>query len=737
MSALLQHDREMLCSKLFHSSPVAIALTTMAEGRYLDVNDTLLQLLGYRRDELLGRSVFDLNVWVHTDERARLIQDLQEQGTIRDREIQLRTRSGTIRDVSLAIERVDLDAQACLLTLIYDITAWKQTVEQLHRHTLRARTLAEISKAFAEVSTEYETVLDLITRQVCGLIGEDCCIRLLSDDGQWLDLLTMQHDDPEHTKLLRSLPGIARRSIHERPFDQVIPSGQALLIPEITSAQLHGLVDPVYLPYLERFAISSLLIVPLRARGTILGVLDVSRSTPGNPYTIEDQTFLQDLADRAALAIANARLYQAQQHELAARQRAEEALRQERALLAQRVEERTAKLSAANAQLARAARLKDEFLANMSHELRTPLSVILGQTESLAEEIYGPLTAQQRKLARMIEESGRQLLALINDILDIAQIEAGKVELDIQPVEVKTICQASLQSIKLLSEQKRLAVNVNIDPAVSILAADGRRLKQILTNLLSNAARFTPNGGQIGLDVCGDITHEVIRFTVWDTGIGIASEAMEYLFEPFVQLDSGLSRAYAGTGLGLSLVRRLADMHGGSVILESSVGQGSRFTVALPWHPGDRLTRNGGATGATLPTPPHPANSCPDPQPTILLAEDNELNIITITDYLQSQGYRVVVARNGIEAIERVRETRPNLILMDIQMPEMDGRQATRHIRADADLSTTPIIALTALTMPGDRERCLAAGADDYLSKPVSLDDLLQTIEAHLRRVRA
>jgi PAS domain S-box-containing protein len=545
---------------------------------------------------------------------------------------------------------------------------------------------------------------------------------------------------------------------------------------------------------------------------------------------------------------------------------AEMALASERASLADRVAERTSDLSVANAELARAVRAKDEFLANMSHELRTPLNSILGLCEGIQEGVYGPITTtKQRTIVGMVEESGRHLLTLINDILDLAKIEAGKAELDMTTFAPELVCQASLRMIKQMAAKKRITVGENLDTAVTLLRADERRLKQILVNLLSNAVKFTPERGMVGLEVTSDREQQVVHFTVWDTGIGIPQDKLDRLFKPFVQVDGGLNRSHEGTGLGLALVSRLTELHGGSVTIAGEPGQGSRFTVSLPWQPfampvepatdlnepsvktvqgrqlrqvflvedspasvdqirryldeldivtttvnqGDDVVQQAlelhpdliildlllpgvsgwdiltalkahpqaqyipvlvvsvveerargqmlGATGylvkpfsrqdlyaalgkifpsdspafvqalAELPLPVARDNA-----PLILLAEDNEQSSTLVSDYLISKGYRVMVARNGAEAIAYAREMQPALILMDVQMPGIDGLEATRMIRADADMNGIPIIALTALTMPGDRERCLEAGADDYLSKPVSLKQLVQTVEEYV-----
>jgi len=387
-------------------------------------------------------------------------------------------------------------------------------------------------------------------------------------------------------------------------------------------------------------------------------------------------------------------------------------------------------LNRANANLARAARAKDEFLANMSHELRTPLNTILGLSESLQEHVYGLLNARQRKALQNIEESGRHLLALINDILDLSKVEAGYLKLEPDIVSIVDMCQASLMFVKELALKKALQISLHMDDQLSVIEVDPKRMKQMLVNLLSNAVKFTLPKGQVNLRVTADAAVGIIFFTVEDTGIGIAPDGIAQLFQPFQQLDSRLSRQHEGTGLGLSLVRHLADLHGGSVTVESTVGQGSRFTIALPYHPPHAVE----AKPQMMIMPDPDAAISPPPQRTptgarILLAEDNEANILTMSEYLQNKGYQICIARTGQEAIDHADAEQPDLILMDIQMPVLDGLEATRRLRAKAEYAATPIIALTALSMPGDRERCLAAGASDYMTKPVRLRELAAAME--------
>lgn len=429
--------------------------------------------------------------------------------------------------------------------------------------------------------------------------------------------------------------------------------------------------------------------------------------------------------------------------DVTARKQAQESLVEERALLAQRVEERTAELRAANVELAHAARLKDEFLANMSHELRTPLNAILSMSEILKIETYGPLNDEQKNTLKYIEEGGRHLLALINEILDLSKIEAGQLELDLRSVNIDEICQASLLFIKQMALKKQIKVISTFDSTIHTVEADERRLKQILVNLLSNAAKFTPVKGTIGLEVEKDITNNLIYFIVWDTGIGISITDQKRLFDPFVQIDSSLSREYEGTGLGLALVQRLTEMHHGRVTVESELGKGSRFIVSLPIEgtlkkeqpslpmqltvDEQQSISNGGLTQNV-----HPDVS----YALILVVDDNEASRIALTDLLKHKNYQVTVARSGTEAIMKATEEHPNIILMDVQMPEMDGLEAIRQIRSETAMKDIPIIALTALAMPGDREKCLAAGANDYLSKPINMKKLLGVIETQLAEAK-
>jgi signal transduction histidine kinase/ActR/RegA family two-component response regulator len=405
-------------------------------------------------------------------------------------------------------------------------------------------------------------------------------------------------------------------------------------------------------------------------------------------------------------------------------------------------------LQLTNTQLIESHRLKDSFLANMSHELRTPLNAILGMTESLQEHIFGAVNDRQLDALQTVERSGNHLLELINDILDLAKIESGQIDLDFAIASIPSIAQASLEFVKQQALKKQIQLTIKLAPNLPNLLIDERRIRQALINLLNNAVKFTPTGGgAVTLEVTqlpsvpnktADTTQDYLQISISDTGIGIAPENIQKLFQPFIQIDSALNRQFEGTGLGLALVKRIVELHGGYVDLTSELGVGSCFSILLPCLPlSNPQTEIGSGNRPVKPLETELATTYTDVRQDflILIVDDDEVNSMTVSSYLKVKGYRVLLAKDGKEAIALTKAHKPDLILMDIQMPVMDGLEATQQIRLDPNLVDIPIIALTALAMAGDRERFLEAGASDYLAKPVKLKNLAKMVQTLLERV--
>jgi len=404
-----------------------------------------------------------------------------------------------------------------------------------------------------------------------------------------------------------------------------------------------------------------------------------------------------------------------------------------------------------NEYLERASQLKSEFLASMSHELRTPLNSILGFSDLLLRQ-GANLTERQMNYATAIYNSGKHLLDLINDILDLSKIEAGKTQLDLQMVSVHALCHDCLAMIQPRGNKKRLTLSVEVDSRLDKVILDERRTRQILINLLSNAVKFTPEAGSVslvgrlayGAEIESDNRPDrsainpstpYLCLEVEDSGIGIPESKWHLLFHPFQQVDSSLTRRHEGTGLGLALTKRLAELHGGTVSFQSTEGVGSTFRVWLPLtemrH--SLKSQSQAKTSQNATEQPHQKSA-----QRVLVVEDQPYNQALISEILEFSGYTVELICDGKSMMSAISsplvtpQTLPDLILMDIQLPEVDGLDLIRQLKAHSVWQQVPVVAITAMAMPGDRERCLAAGADAYLSKPLDFDKVIATLQSLL-----
>ena len=455
----------------------------------------------------------------------------------------------------------------------------------------------------------------------------------------------------------------------------------------------------------RRIGVRSMLVVPLHHRSRVVGVLKVLSPEP-NVFSEEDEQTLQLMAGLIGAALSHAEAFEA-----------------ERTMLA----ERTAALAAmaeAKATAEEANRLKSAFLSTMSHELRTPMNAIMGYAHLLLDGLDGPLTPTQEGDVRQIADGADRLLVLLNDVLDLSRIEAGRLELLPEEVAVAEVVRQVCADVTPLAAAKGITLDVGLQPGL-VATADPQRLRQTLLNLVGNAVKFTDAGR---VTIHGRADGAWVVLAVADTGIGIAPEALERVFDEFRQADAGTTRRYGGTGLGLAIVRKLVELQGGTVEVASEVGVGSTFTLRLP---GAAAADRAGAAPTAEPEPVVPAVGQGHAARTLLLLEDNAESVVMVRRIVEGEGYHLVATASGKEALELARTLRPEAILLDILVPgEFDGWQVLHGLRTDPATREIPVVIVSMLD---DRRLGATLGATEYLVKPVDRRALL----AALRRFGA
>ncbi|WP_008316527.1 ATP-binding protein [Leptolyngbya sp. PCC 6406] len=492
-------------------------------------------------------------------------------------------------------------------------------------------------------------------------------------------------------------------------------SGKPIAIADV--AQTYG-DDPDLTAYLHRVQIKAQILAPIMIRDQLWGLLIAHQCDRPRAWTAPECLFLQNIAEHLGVAIQQTELYQ---------QIRDQAQSLEHCVVAQTQDLRDAMVAAQSA-----SRTKSEFLATMSHELRTPLTCIIGMSATLLRWSFGELSPRQRDYLTTIHTSGERLLALINDILDLSKIEAGRTVLAVAPLSLSTLARHCWESFRPEARDRDIEITYDPIPSASqdTFVGDARRIRQILANLLSNALKFTDAGGQVNLRVRRE--HQTAVFQIEDTGIGIPEAQQSLLFETFHQLEAGPQRRYQGTGLGLALTKQLVELHGGNITVNSQVGVGSVFTVRLPSQRLDKEPRPMGLgaaaegqeqpRGASTPTehPPEPVVG------RIVLVEDQEETAGIICDLLTAADYQVIWVIEGSQVVEQVALLKPAAIIINLQLTGVDGQHMIQDLRESLVTGQIKILGLTSdLDNPSP-----VPGADAILTKPLDPQRLLEQVNA-------
>ncbi len=557
---------------------------------------------------------------------------------------------------------------------------------ELSRSVQELTALGEVSRAVS-ATLDVDTVLQTVVSHASRLANAEGGSIFEYDEATQEFQLRATHDyAPELAEALQATP----IRMGEGVIGGAAARQEPMQVPDIVR---EGAYQARFREILLRTGYRALLAVPLVREGQVIGALSVNRKAPGEfpPEVIE---LLRTFATQSALAIQNARLFR--------------------------------ELEAKSRELQVASRHKSEFLANMSHELRTPLNAIIGVTEMLLEDAQAAAQPDQIEAHERVLRAGRHLLTLINDILDLSKIEAGKVELSLESVALAPLVEDVVATIRPLAAKNGNKVDVECPADVGVIRADPTRLRQALLNLASNAGKFTERG-RIRLAVTrqpDELGRDWVSMAVSDTGIGMTAEQMAKLFEEFTQADASTTRKYGGTGLGLAISRRLCRMMGGDITVTSAPGQGSTFTIRLP------VDARLGQPAAIEPGP-RPIATAPRPGPPgwaaspVLVIDDDETVRDLMDRFLVKEGFSVITAANGIEGLKRAREAHPAAITLDVMMPDLDGWTVLAALKGDPALADIPVILVTIVD---ERARGFALGATDYMVKPIDRERLASVL---------
>jgi PAS domain S-box-containing protein len=650
---------------IFENSTEGIFQTTF-DGHYLSANPALAKIYGYDTPDELIQSIKDIGRQLYVDphRREEFVKVMDKQDVVYQFESAIYRKDGNIIWISESA-RVVRDDQGNLLFYegaVKDITELKKVEEALRRQNEYLATAAEVSRLIS-------STLDLPTLF-------ERTVSLIQSRFEYYHVAVFTVDEAGFNATLREATGEAgnemKRNQHFLPvgsksiIGHVTGNGEILVANDTTIDLVHR-PNPLLPDTLAEAGI------PLKIGTRVIGALDI-QSTETNSFHSEDIGVLQTLADQIAVAIDNARSYE----------------------LAQKAVTEIRELD----------RIKSQFLANMSHELRTPLNSIIGFSRVILKGIDGPVSDQQQQDLNAIYNSGQHLLGLINDILDLSKIEAGKMDLSVEEMNIIDTINSVMSTAAGLVKDKAVKLKHEIPPNLPTIRADPMRIRQVLLNLISNAAKFTDEGS-ITVSAESHISptgQAEILISITDTGPGISPEDQTKLFQAFSQVDSSPTRKTGGTGLGLSICQRLVGMHNGRIGVRSVVGKGSTFYFTIPqFH--------------------QPAIEAVPGQGKIILCIDDDQQVIGLYDrYLRPQGYQVVPVTHPAAARDAIKRLKPYAVTLDIMMPEIDGWSLLEELKADPETRNTPVIICSIVE---EEEKGFSLGASDYLVKPILEDDLL------------
>jgi PAS domain S-box-containing protein len=662
-----------------------IVWTSRADGWVEYMNPEWFEFTGATVEQTLGWAWLN---FVHPKDRRRceeLAAQSVQTGQIFDIEYRIRGRNGMYRWF--------LGRAAALRDKSGNIVKWYGTctdIDHRKRNEIRHRLLADANAALSS-SLDYETTLKNVAGLVVPAFADGCIVYELTE-ARKLKFVAQVFAIPERGYYAEQMRPycLGAKDVQHGPA-YVAETGKSDLVPLVNDVVLQHLAqDERHFEILKGVQFRSYIAVPLRTHDRTLGVISFISHEEGRYYDRDDLGFAEELGRRAALAIDNARLYRDMRWELEQRKRAEE-------------------------ELAAADRRKDEFLATLAHELRNPLAPIRHAMHVF--HLYGTNDPTLQRAREIVERQVANMVRLVDDLLDVSRIQRGKITLRKERLNLQAILEEAIESTNPMILKQGHELNVAVPREPLLLDGDPTRLEQIFVNLLSNAAKYTPPGGKIWISAKAE--GKDLAVSIRDSGIGIAPEMLPNVFNMFIQADKSLERSFGGLGIGLTIVRHLVEMHGGSIEARSEgLGKGSDFIVRLPAAaPAPSGTLSGGMHGIDLSSA---AKS-------VLLVEDNEDSRETLSAVLSIWGHRVTLARDGAEAIRQGLAIRPDIAIVDVGLPGVSGYEVARQLRQTLGQGIL-LIALTGYGQPEDRKKAFDSGFNAHMVKPADLDELQRLI---------